>query len=862
MNTSLYANTPSVRTLDNRGLTVRDIAWYRHPEALGNTEERITRYRYNARGMLVQSVDPRLSQTGAANITYLTDLAGTVLRMESADAGTVISVNDVASRPAFSVNAAESVCKFQYENPDLPGRLLSITEQGIGQAPRITERFVYAGSSLQDKGFNLAGQCVRHYDTAGLKHTESIALNGTPLSITRQLPKGDENTLIDWQGDDVSAWNDLLATEAYTTLTVADATGNVLTTTDASGNLQRVAYDVAGMLSASWLTVKGGKEQIIVKSLTYSAAGQKLREEHGNGVVTTYTYEAETQRLTGIKTERPAGHPSGAKILQDLRYAYDPVGNVLSIRNDAEETRFWRNQQVVPERTFTYDSLYQLVSATGREMANAGQQSSTLPSFSIFDNATYTHYTRNYTYDAAGNLTQIRHSAPASGNRYTTKITVSDRSNRGVLSTLTEDPAAVDALFTAGGQQKQLQPGQTLSWTPRNELQKVEGESYRYDAASQRILKVSTQSTLTRRVIYLPGLELRTTANGGTETENLQMITVGAAGRAQVCVLHWASGKPDTLDNDPLRYSYNDLTGSSGLELDADGNIISMEEYYPYGGTAVWAARSEVEAGYKTVRYSGKERDATGLYYYGYRYYQPWVGRWLSADPAGTVDGLNLFRMVRNNPLFYVDLEGCAPVKPEINLVDEMLAAISINRNVEIKPMAPRRDKWMLNQLCNFGGEGGGDLSNDEKEDPVLASDISQRKGDEITLKKRNSLEKPEESPMVKKFKQYYSMSDDFSGYLFDNENKSDQAIHYDKEFSGSERPLSLSMDTGAESDMEFLSDSLNQSMAELNRDPSEQSVLASYQAKLQEYYFFRHAGIKTTKVYKDVGSIIIQRFR
>ena len=65
---------------------------------------------------------------------------------------------------------------------------------------------------------------------------------------------------------------------------------------------------------------------------------------------------------------------------------------------------------------------------------------------------------------------------------------------------------------------------------------------------------------------------------------------------------------------------------------------------------------------YKTHRYSGKERDATGLYYYGYRYYQPWAGRWLSSDPAGTVDGLNLFRMVRNNPVTLRDDDGRKPI--------------------------------------------------------------------------------------------------------------------------------------------------------------------------------------------------------
>lgn len=155
---------------------------------------------------------------------------------------------------------------------------------------------------------------------------DSIALTGVPLSVTRRLLKDADNpdTVANWQGEDSSAWNDQLAADRLTTLTTADAIGAVLTTTDTKGNVQRVVYNVAGLLSGSWLRVKGGAEQVIVQSLTYSAAGQKLREEHGNGVVTTYTYEPETQRLTGIRTERSAGHASGTKVLQDLRYEYDP----------------------------------------------------------------------------------------------------------------------------------------------------------------------------------------------------------------------------------------------------------------------------------------------------------------------------------------------------------------------------------------------------------------------------------------------------------------------------------------------------------------------------------------------------------
>lgn len=695
MNTALFSNTPTVTALDNRGLTVRDIAYHRRPDAPEVTRVRITHHLYNATGFLTRSADPRLHAARRANFSYLTSLSGGTLLSDGADNGLTCRLNDTAGRPVIAVSnigiaddgtdemSQAVTVSYQYEDVTLPGRPVSFTEQVSGSAARVTERFVYAGHTDAEKAHNLVGICVSHYDTAGLVQTNSLALTGMPCWVTRRLLEDadDPDTVADWQGSDASAWNDLLEGEAYTQLATADAAGAVLTSTDAKGNVQRVVYDAAGLLSGSWLTLAGGTEQAIVKSLTYSAAGQKLQEAHGNGVQTTYDYDPKTQRLTGIKTERPDGHAAGGKVLQDLRYAYDAVGNVVKVSDDAQETRFWRNQKVVPENIYVYNSLYELISATGREMAGAGQRGSRLPSVTIplpTDSTAYTRYTREYSYDSAGNLAWIRH-APATGSGYTTTITVSNRSNRGVSSALTGNPSEVDALFSAAGQQKQLQPGQHLSWTPRNELLKVtpvtregdidDSESYRYDAGSQRLLKVSAQKTgssvRTQRALYLPGLELRTTRTGSTETERLQVMTVGEAGRAQVRVLHWESGKPDGITDDPIRYSYDNLIGSSTLEVDGGGNIISAEEYYPYGGTAVWTARSQVEAKYKTVRYSGKERDATGLYYYGYRYYQPWAGRWLSADPAGTVDGLNLFRMVRNNPATLQDSDGRMPTDPK-----------------------------------------------------------------------------------------------------------------------------------------------------------------------------------------------------
>ncbi|QHG64238.1 RHS repeat-associated core domain-containing protein [Pseudomonas putida] len=665
----LHAGTPSLAVLCPRGFPVGELACYRE-QAAEAVELRITRHWHDACGNLAKSLDPRLADTATPNFRWHSDLAGRTLYTESIDAGSSMALPDVAGRPLLAVSATGVSQACFHETPSLPGRLLAVTEQGAGEAlPRVAERYRWAGLSPVEKHRNLAGQCVRHYDTAGLIELQNLALSGAALAQSRRLLAGEDEA--DWAGDDEQAWQSTLEPERYVTLRTLDTTGVQLTQTDARGHQQRQAYDVAGQLQGSWLTLQGQAEQVIVASLCYSPSGHKQQEVHGNGVITDYGLDPMTQRLTGIRAQRPGTQTSAATTLQDLRYRYDPVGNVQSVRNDAEATRFWRNQKVTAKSTFTYDSLYQLVQATGREMVGCGAQGPQLPDVMVplpTDESALTNYTRRYSYDRAGNLIQMQHRAPASNNVYTTRMTVSNRSNRAVLAHEGLLPEQVDELFDAGGHQLELLAGQDLRWNARGELAQVkpiereagadDREWYRYGGDGMRLLKVNEQQavgvTQSQRVLYLDGLELRDTG----EDTRLQVIKVAAGGGAEVRMLHWASGLPAGLDNDQVRYSYHNLIGSTGLELDGQGAVISQEEYYPFGGTSVWAARSQIDAEYKIIRYSGKERDVTGLYYYGYRYYQPWAGRWLSVDPAGAVDGLNLYHMVQNNPLSLQDPDG------------------------------------------------------------------------------------------------------------------------------------------------------------------------------------------------------------
>jgi len=139
---------------------VRNIGYHRHPDTPDVTDERITRHRYDARGFLTQSDDPRLHASGLANFSNLTDLAGNVLSTQGMDYGVTAALNDAAGRPFIAVSnirtaddGTEDLSRavtrtWQYEDAALPGRPASIKEQLTGEAARITERFVYAGNIL------------------------------------------------------------------------------------------------------------------------------------------------------------------------------------------------------------------------------------------------------------------------------------------------------------------------------------------------------------------------------------------------------------------------------------------------------------------------------------------------------------------------------------------------------------------------------------------------------------------------------------------------------------------------------------------------------------------------------------------
>ncbi|AOI68875.1 RHS repeat-associated core domain-containing protein [Burkholderia ubonensis] len=672
---NLAFGTPTLTVLSNRGALARTLT-YNRQVANAALDERIERTVHSPTGFAASRIDARLfSAGGTPNFAYVTSLTGRVLRTDGVDAGVTVTLADVDGRPVWAHDARGTTAEWTY---DRLGRPLSAQEANGSPTPETRDRWIYGETEPDAQAHNLRGQCVRRYDTAGRLASSDFTLNGQPLDLTRRLLADPEATS-NWNGDNEAAWVAALDVAAYATDWTYGATDAWLSQTDAKNNVQVRAFDVTGRLTNSSLKLAGGDLQPVLSAIDYSAAGQVLSETAGNGVIARCEYEPETQRLIRLSATRPT-QASRPRVLQDLHYQYDPVGNVVHVRDDAQAITYWRNQKIEPTRMYTFDALYQLMSATGREMVNRGQQGTELPKPIIplpKDDSIYTNYTRAYAYDRGGNLTQIKHRGAVN---YVQEIIVSDRSNHALqqnaAGTITSASVDDGTWFDQSGNQRMLLPDrlQPLVWNERNRLASVtlvprasqpDCESYQYGAGGMRVRKRSIVQTsgTTRSVeaIYLPGLTLRTTCSDDGQTvkvvEALQEVKVDG-GRASVRTLHWENGQPPGIANDMAHYGICDLIDSIGLELDGQAELISREEYYPYGGTAVWTARSAVEADTKYVRYSGKERDATGLYDYGWRSYQPWLGRWLNPDPAGTIDGLNLFRMVRNNPVKYQDSDG------------------------------------------------------------------------------------------------------------------------------------------------------------------------------------------------------------
>jgi RHS repeat-associated protein len=188
---------------------------------------------------------------------------------------------------------------------------------------------------------------------------------------------------------------------------------------------------------------------------------------------------------------------------------------------------------------------------------------------------------------------------------------------------------------------------------------------YVYDAAGQRVRKVTERAATGGHAhsrkserIYLGTFEIyREYAHDGTATLERETLHV-LDDKHRVALVETRTVGTDRGPRELTRYQLASHLDSSVLELDQHAQVISYEEYYPYGSTSYQAVRAKTETP-KRYRYTGKERDTeTGLSYHGARYYAPWLGRWASCDPIGLADSVDVYIYVNGNPIVAIDSTG------------------------------------------------------------------------------------------------------------------------------------------------------------------------------------------------------------
>jgi RHS repeat-associated protein len=713
---ALLANTPTIAHLDSLGRTFLTVA---HNKAkYSDTPPAAPPVETFTRSRVVRDIEGNTRAiTDAQDRLILTceyNLLGARAHHSSMEAGKRWVLLDVANMPLRIWDSRGHEQRSEYDALRRPTAV--ILREGPG-ARLVVSRTVYGEAQPAPEARNLRGRPVRTFDQAGIVTNDEYDFKGNLLGSRRQFAQDFKGTL-DWSAAVP------MNPQIYTTRTRYDALNRVVQATaphdgsvGASINVVQSVFNERRLLAQVhvWLGQNSqpsvllnpvSADQHAVTRIDYDARGQRMRIDYGNDTSTTYDYDPLTSRLVHMVTRRdavlfpddcpkppPAGWP-GCQ-LQNLSYIHDPAGNIMAVRDDAQQTRYFQNRRVEPSTDYTYDALARLIEATGRQ--HLGQAGAPIPhSYNDAprmglpqpgDGNAMGRYLERYLYDLDGNILQMKHlgtdpAHPGFHRDYVyDEVSLLEPAARSNRLTRTSVGATSDTYSTGGNgydahgnllRMPQLQATQwdymdQLRMTQRQavnaddaegRLRQAERTWYVYDSSGTRTRKVTESATgqLKEERLYLNGLEIYVRNGASPLTRETLHVTDGK--RRIALVETRTRGSEAATPKQLIRYQIENHLGSATLELDGHASIISYEEYTPFGSSSYQAVRSTLETP-KRYRATGKERDEeTGFGYHRARYYAPWLGRWISCDPASLVDGANLYAYARCNPVSLVDPSG------------------------------------------------------------------------------------------------------------------------------------------------------------------------------------------------------------
>ena len=621
------------------------------------------------------------------------DIAGNLLFQHSMDAADRWMLNDSAGQPLYAWDSRTNLLHTTY---DALRRPVTLELRNQTHPDWIVVGYTRYGEGVpDDKARNLRGKPYRVFDQSGLVTNWTFDFKGNLLETRRRLaseyandtdwreiiPLSSEPELENPQMPETLNW---LMAESFTQLVEYDALNRITrqynwrNVAESRVSVLEPHYNERGLLKNEDVVLEatktesgyanGERTQVIpvIQQMKHDAKWQRLSILYGNNATTTYQYDPDTFRLISLDTVRQSDN----KRLQALRYTYDPVGNITEIIDGAVPTVFFNNFQIDAHNLYNYDALYRLTKAEGRE--HAGQVG-----FNTYDNwndcpfrkqyhpndaMTWRNYTECYDYDSVGNILTVKHTAQGdSGNSWTRQYQYATTSNR-LLATGTSAPAVEHYTdnptlmyryhYNTHGSMTDMPHLTAMEWDFTEHLHHIvraagsqgsqnDGCSdttleacYRYDASKQRTRKrVVKLGGLVEERLYFGGLEIYRRCNGNNQkTLERETLHIMSDDQRIVMVETRTQGSDSALEQ-LIRYQLSNHLTSASLELDGHTQIISYEEFYPYGGTSYQAVRNQIETP-KRHHYTGKERDdESGLNYHGARSYALWLGRWTSVDP-------------------------------------------------------------------------------------------------------------------------------------------------------------------------------------------------------------------------------------
>lgn len=703
--TAIHANTPASIYLDTLGRTFLSIAFNRFERDEVLFEEKLsTRTNLDIEGNQREVIDARERIV----MRYDYDMLSNHIHQASMEAGARWMLNDVAGKPIYAWDSRGHRFHTIY---DALRRPLEVYLGSDDSPESLVNRTVYGEKQDSPETRNLRGKAYQTFDCAGVVTSDAYDFKGNLLRSSRQLTIDYKNTP-DWSKQVA------LEEQIYSSSSTYDALNRPVSHTSPDNSVIRPAYNEANLLERLEGNLRGSADITpFVSNIDYNAKGQRTLIEYGNGTHTRYDYDPETFRLTHLLTLRGAAFPDDCPHksncgVQNLSYTYDPVGNITHIHDDAQQTVYFRNRRVEPSADYTYDAIYRLIDASGREHLGQvadGKHLAPVPT-SPTDNPRVNlpqpgdgnalgRYFQQYVYDEVGNILKMLHSGTHPANPGWTRtyayhepsqLGPGKTSNR-LSSTHIGDQPRETYTYDAHGNMTSMSHLPLMQWNYRDQLQATSQQLvsndgvpeityYVYDAGGQRVRKVTEHAltaqqaaagqvpTRMKERIYLGTFEIYREYVGDESTVALERETMHVMDDKQrVALIETRTQGDDESPQQLLRYQFSNHLGSACLELDNQAQIISYEEYYPYGSTSYQAVRSKTETP-KRYRYTGKERDEeNGLYYHGARYYACWLGRWTACDPAWLIDGVNVYVYVKNNSVRLSDilgLEGGEPDEP------------------------------------------------------------------------------------------------------------------------------------------------------------------------------------------------------